>query len=124
LNIFSKIAEQRIRDAIEKGELEDLAGSGRPIRFEDETWIPEDLRAAYRVLKNAGCIPAEMELRKEVLSLGQLIQTLDDDRERMKKIRELNFKLMKLGEMRKRPVTLDKLPEYEEKIFRKITEKS
>jgi hypothetical protein len=123
LNIFSKIAEQRIRDAIEKGELENLAGSGKPLRFEDETWIPEDLRATYRVLKNAGCIPPELELRKEVLSLGALIQTLDDDRERTKKIRELNFKLMKLGEMRKRPLNFDRMPEYEEKIFRKITEK-
>jgi hypothetical protein len=122
LNIFSKIAEQRIREAIENGAFDDLEGSGKPIRLEDETWIPEDLRPVYRVLKNAGCIPPELELRKEVLSLGELIHTLDDDRERMKKIRELNFKLMKLGEMRKRPLNLDRLPEYEEKIVRKFTD--
>jgi hypothetical protein len=122
LNIFSKIAEQRIREAIENGAFDDLEGSGKPIRLEDETWIPEDLRPVYRVLKNAGCIPPELELRKEVLSLGELIHTLDDDRERMKKIRELNFKLMKLGEMRERPLNLDRLPEYEEKIFRKFTD--
>jgi hypothetical protein len=122
LNIFSKIAEQRIREAIENGAFDDLEGSGKPIRLEDETWIPEDLRPVYRVLKNAGCVPPELELRKEVLSLGELIHTLDDDRERMKKIRELNFKLMKLGEMRKRPLNLDRLPEYEEKIVRKFTD--
>jgi hypothetical protein len=122
LNIFSKIAEQRIREAIENGAFDNLEGNGKPVRLEDETWIPEDLRPVYRVLKNAGCIPPELELRKEVLSLGELIHTLDDDRERMKKIRELNFKLMKLGEMRKRPLPLDRLPEYEEKIFRKFTD--
>jgi hypothetical protein len=122
LNIFFKIAEQRIREAIENGAFDHLEGSGKPLRLEDETWIPEDLRPVYRVLKNAGCIPPELELRKEVLSLGELIHTLDDDRERMKKIRELNFKLLKLNEMRKRPLNLDRLPEYEEKIVRKFTD--
>ncbi len=124
MNIFSKIAEQRIKEAIEKGEFENLAGSGKPLCLEDETWIPEDLRPAYRVLKNAGCIPPELELQKEVLSLGALICTLDDDQERLKRIRELNFRLLKLNEMRKKPFILDLLPEYEEKIVRKLTDKS
>jgi len=122
MNVFSAIAEQRIREAIEKGEFENLEKSGRPLIFEDETWIPEDLRAAYRVLKNSGCIPPELEVRKEVLSLRELINTIDDDQERLRKIRELNFKLMKLGEMRRRPLHLDQLPEYEERIWRKLTE--
>ena len=122
MNIFSKIAEQRIREAIEKGEFDHLENSGRPVKLEDETWIPEDLRPAYRVLKNAGCIPPELELRKEVLSLRELIDTIDDDRERLRKIRELNFKLMKLGEMRRRPLNLEQFPEYEKKIYEKMTE--
>ena len=122
MDIFSKIAEQRIREAIENGEFEDLENAGRPIAFEDETWIPEDLRAAYRVLKNAGCIPHELQLRKEVLSLRDLINTIDDDSERLRKIRELNFKLIKLGEMRKSPLHIERFPEYEKKIFEKLTE--
>jgi hypothetical protein len=122
MNIFSKIAEQRIREAIENGEFAHLENMGRPINFEDETWIPEDLRPAYRVLKNSGCIPPELELRKEILSLRELINTLDDDKVRLRKIRELNFKLMKLGEMRKRPLNLDRYPEYENKICERMTE--
>jgi hypothetical protein len=122
MDIFSKIAEQRIREAIENGEFEDLKNTGRPIAFEDETWVPEDLRTAYRVLKNAGCIPHELQLRKEVLSLRDLIHTIDDDSERLRKIRELNFKLIKLGEMRKSPLNLERFPEYEKKIFEKLTE--
>jgi hypothetical protein len=122
MEIFSKIAEQRIRDAIERGDFDRLENSGKPLNLEDETWIPEDLRSAYRVLKNAGCIPPELELRKEVLNLRELIETIDDDKERLRKIRELNFKLMKLGEMRKRPLHLEQFPEYEEKICRKLTE--
>jgi hypothetical protein len=123
VEIFSKIAEQRILEAIERGEFDNLEGRGRPIRLDDETWIPEDLRPAYRILKNAGCIPPELELRKEVLSLRQLIGTIDDDKERLRRIRELNFKLLKLNEMRKRPFDLGQLPEYEEKISWKLIEK-
>ncbi|MEJ2695861.1 MAG: DUF1992 domain-containing protein [Candidatus Sulfobium sp.] len=121
MEIFLKIAEQRIREALEKGEFDNLRGKGQPIRFEDETWIPEDLRPAYRVLKNSGCIPPELELRREVLSLRDLIDTIDEDTERIRKIRELNFKLLKLNELRKKPLCLDKFPEYEEKIYRKAT---
>ncbi|MDA8105416.1 MAG: DUF1992 domain-containing protein [Nitrospiraceae bacterium] len=122
MEIFSKIAEQKIREAIERGDLDHLENSGRPLNLEDETWIPEDLRSAYRVLKNAGCIPPELELRKEVLNLRELLDTIADDKERLRKIRELNFKLMKLGEMRKRPLNLEQFPEYEEKICGKLTE--
>lgn len=122
MDAFSKIAEQRIREAIESGQFDELENAGRPITFEDETWIPQDLRAAYRVLKNSGCIPPELELRKETLGLRDLINTIDDDTERLRKIRELNFKLMKLGEMRKSPLNIERFPEYEKKIFDKLTE--
>jgi len=120
MNIFSRIAEQRIREAIESGEFDNLEGAGKPIAFEDETWIPEDLRPVYRVLRNSGCIPPELELRKEVLSLRELINTIDDDRERLKKIKALNFKLLKLNELRKRPLELENFPEYEKKINKKM----
>lgn len=122
MDIFLKIAEQRIKEAIEKGEFRELKNMGKPLTFEDETWVPEDLRVAYRVLKNSGCIPPELDLRKEVLSLRDLIGTIDDDKERLKKIRELNFKLMKLGELRKRPLNIEHFPEYEDKINDKLTE--
>ncbi|GAB4489637.1 MAG: DUF1992 domain-containing protein [Thermodesulfovibrionales bacterium] len=117
MDIFSSIAERRIRDGIERGEFENLSGSGRPLLFEDESWIPGDLRIAYRVLRNAGCIPPELELRKELLSLRDLMATLDDDEKRMKALRRFNHALLKLSEMRKRPFSLDHLSVYEERLF-------
>jgi hypothetical protein len=92
---------------------------GKPINFDDETWIPEDLRMVYRILKNAGCIPPELELRNEVINLSALIDTIDDDKERLKKIRELNFKILKLNIMRKKPFNLEEFPEYELKVIDK-----
>lgn len=119
MNAFSKIAEQRIREAIENGELDNLEGAGKPLDLHDETWVPEDLRMAYRILKNSGCIPPELELRKEIVNLRDLLNTIDDDKERLKRFRELNFKLMKLNETRKKPFHLSDFPEYEDKIYQK-----
>ena len=121
MDFFYKIAEQRIAAAIENGEFFNHEGEGKPIRFEDEFWIPDDLRIAYRFLKNAGCIPPELELRKEIVNMRALIHTLDDDKERLKKIRELNFKLLKLNLMRKTPFNLEDFPEYESHVISKIT---
>jgi hypothetical protein len=121
MDIFARIAERRIREAMENGEFENLEGMGKPITFEDETMIPEDLRMVYRILKNAGCIPPELELRNEVVNMSALINTIDDDKERLKKIREFNFKLLRLNIMRKRPFNLDEFPEYEFKVADKLT---
>lgn len=119
MDIFTRIAERRIIEAMENGEFDNLEGIGKPINFDDETWIPADLRMAYRILKNAGCIPPELELRNEVINLSALIDTIDDDKERLKKIRELNFKILKLNIMRKKPFNLEEFPEYELKVIDK-----
>jgi len=92
MDVFAKIAERRIIEAMENGEFDNLEGAGKPIHFEDETWVPEDLRVAYRILKNAGCIPPELEIRNEIITMSSLISTIDDDKERIKKLRELNYK--------------------------------
>ncbi|OGW36865.1 MAG: molecular chaperone DnaJ [Nitrospirae bacterium RBG_13_39_12] len=121
MDFFYKIAERRILEAIEKGEFDDIEGKGKPIVFEDETWIPEDLRLVYRFLKNAGCIPPEIELRNEVINTFALMNTIDDDKERLKKIKELNFKLLKLNLTRKTPLNFEDFSEYEGKIIDKLT---
>lgn len=120
MDIFGKIAEERIREAIEQGLFDDLSNKGKPLKLEDYTWIPEDLRLAYKILKNAGYIPPEIELRKEIIDLKELLMTIDDDKERIKKIRELNFKLLKFNIAKKRPFYLEDFPEYEEKIIKKF----
>lgn len=121
MEFFAKLAERRILEAIENGEFENLEGKGKPIIFEDETWIPEDLRMAYRFLKNAGCVPSELEMRNEVINMCSLMNTLDDDKERIKKIRELNFKLLKLNMTRKKPLNFEDFPEYEAKMVDKLS---
>jgi hypothetical protein len=121
MDFFSRIAERRIMEAIENGEFDNLEGRGKPIVLEDDTWIPEDLRMAYKFLKNAGCVPPELEARNEVINLCSLLNTVDDDKERLRKLRHLNFMLLKLNLTRTKPLTFEDFPEYEWKLVDKFT---
>ncbi len=120
MDIFGKIAEMKIVRAMEQGEFENLSGAGRPLVVEDETWVPEDLRAAYRILRNSGHIPPELELRNEILSLRTLMERLDDDHERLKKLREMNGKLMKLSMMREHKPLCTLFPGYGDRVCEKL----
>jgi len=67
------IAERKIVEALERGELANLPGEGRPLALEDDALVPEDLRAAYRILKNAGYVPPEVEAFTEIAQLENLV---------------------------------------------------
>jgi hypothetical protein len=79
LSLFDTLAEARIADAMAAGEFDDLPGAGRPLPPDDDLLIAPELRVAYRILKNAGFIPPELEARREIAELQALITTLDDD---------------------------------------------
>ena len=55
------IAERRIAEAVSQGEFDNLPGAGRPLDLDDDALVPEELRAAYRILKNAGIAPPEVK---------------------------------------------------------------
>jgi hypothetical protein len=66
------LAELKIAEAIAKGELDDLPGEGRPLALDDDALIPEELRLAYRILKNAGFVPPEAQTLNEIAELERL----------------------------------------------------
>jgi hypothetical protein len=67
---FDAIAEKRIRDAMDRGEFDDLPGAGRPLELNEDPLVPPEVRMAYRVLKNAGIVPAEILQRREIADRG------------------------------------------------------
>ena len=84
------IAERKIVEALERGELANLPGEGRPLALEDDALVPEDLRAAYRILKNAGYVPPEVEALTEIAQLENLIHREGgDSAERASAVRKL-----------------------------------
>jgi hypothetical protein len=73
LEIFAKLAEKRIREAIERGEMDDLPGRGEPLNLEDDSPLPPELRLAYKVLKNSGYTPPELDMRREICQVEDLL---------------------------------------------------
>ena len=95
MDFLTTIAEERIRKAQEEGVFDNLPGKGKPLQLEDDSRIPEDLRLAYKILKNANCLPPEMELRKEIFSLRQLLDAATDDDVRRDLRRQLNLLVLR-----------------------------
>ncbi len=99
---FDAIAERRIREAQERGEFNDLPGTGLPLPLDDDSLVPEDLRVAYRLLKNAGFVPPELAAHGEIRELEQLLQAAETNDERRRLLSRLNFLLTRTAAGRRR----------------------
>ncbi len=118
--IFDKIAEERIRQAMEHGEFDDLPGKGKPLEIEDDSHLPADLRMSYKILKNADCLPPELELRKEILSTQELLSGIQDTQEKYRQMQKLNYLIMKLNLSRSRSVALEHNQVYYDRVLAKV----
>ncbi len=105
MNPIDQIAEARIREAMERGELSGLPGEGRPLQLDDDSAIPEELRAAYRILKNAGFLPPELQLRKELREAEHLLQQLPENERSRARVR-LELLQLRLAANRRQPINL------------------
>lgn len=79
---FASIADEKIREAQAKGEFDDLPGKGKPLPPDELEGVPDELRVGYRLLKNAGALPPELQLRKEMVTLEDLLRCCRDEGER------------------------------------------
>lgn len=70
------LVERRIQAAIARGEFDGLPGAGRPLALDDDPLVPEELRVAYRLLKNAGCVPPELS---QIVNVNQLLGAVTGD---------------------------------------------
>ncbi|EXX85075.1 molecular chaperone DnaJ [Paenibacillus darwinianus] len=123
---FARIAEERIKEALARGELSHLPGKGKPLELEDLSHVPEDLRNGYRMLKNAGLVPEEVHLAKETVALEDLIRMSRNDGERgtlTKRLTEKQLRLRMLIEQRGISDTRAFM-QYEDRIRNKIEEES
>ena len=100
MDIFGKLAEERIKEAAERGDFADLPGRGKPLKLEDDSRVPEELRLAYKVLKNAGYTPPELEAQKELMQVEDLLANAPDEKTRYQALKRLNYLTMKLSHKR------------------------
>lgn len=120
---FEKIIEERIKIAQKKGDFDNLSGAGKPIIFENDCNVPEDLRLAYKMLKNADCIPPEIELKKEIIQTEELLACMEDTAEKYHTLKKLNFLIMKLNTIRNRSIVFDIPQKYMGQLTERIESK-
>lgn len=114
------IAERRIAQAIKDGTLKTDGWKNKPLPLDDDSFVPDDLKMAYKILKNSGYVPPEVETRKEIQRLEDLIAKSEDCHQRVKQMKKLNVLMMKLDAQRNRPSSIEHDDEYYRKIVEKI----
>lgn len=120
MNIFERIAENKILEAMEAGAFDNLPGKGKPLPLEDDSQVPPELRMAYKIMKMADCLPPELEVRKEIVRLQDLLEALPDEKAKLHHMRRLNFLVMKLNLMRKTSPLLEEHETYTPKIIDRL----
>ncbi len=91
MTLIEKLAEQKIKDSIEQGVLDDLPGRGQPLILDDDSAIPAELRAGYRILKNAGFVPQQIALRNDIRSVEELLLQAGSLSEKKKLVLKLSL---------------------------------
>ena len=114
---FHKIVEERIRSAQRKGDFDGLPGNGKPLDREDDSFVPEELRLAFKILKNADCVPPEIEMKREIHHIEELITQTEGTVEKYKLLKKLNFLIMKLNLTRNVSVSFEMPQRYEKKLI-------
>ena len=118
MSIFQSIAEERIQASIRNGDFESLSGAGKPLALDNDALVPEDLRMAYKMLKNAGYLPPEIIDEREMRSIVDMLETCQDEKIRFVQIKKLSLLITKISMRRNRPVALDEDSDY----YRKAVE--
>ena len=118
--LFQRLAEQRILEAQRRGEFDDLPGKGKPLELEDLSWVPDELRIGYRVLKNAHVLPPEAELLKDIHTLEDLLKHVEDEGQRRALAKSIQWKVIRLDLLKRRSITGVSIREYGRKLIQKF----
>ena len=121
LHFLANRAERRIQEAQKEGAFDHLPGEGRPLDLEDDSAVPQELRMAYKVLKNAGYLPPELADRKEINTILDLLEHCEDGAEKLRQMQKLDVILMRMKSRRSRSVAITENNPYYEKVVRRIT---
>ena len=121
MDSLTRIAEQKIAEAMKTKDFTSEKWKNKPLPLENDSNVPDDLKMAYKILKNSGYLPPEIEEKKEVQRLEELIATTEDEHERLKQMKKLNVLLMKIDTKRSTPANIAQQDDYYRKVVERIS---
>ena len=89
------------------------------MEYKEDRHIPEDLRLAYKILKNADCLPPEVAEKKEIRQMEDMLDSIPDEKEKYKLIKKINYKIMKLNMLGNKSPLLEEKQLYYKKLLQK-----
>lgn len=101
MHCLDALVDERIRAAQARGEFHNLPGAGRPLDLGDDALVPVELRLAYRILKNAGYLPLEVGVRREIGALTALVMNAVDGDDRIRALKRLELLRLRLATLRR-----------------------
>jgi hypothetical protein len=114
------LAEKKIAEAMARGEFDDLPGQGRPLDLDADPLVPEDIRVAYRILKNAGYVPPEVEALRSISALERLIDSTPEGEQRRSAMLKLELLRAQLERFRPGRAAAAVQPRYRTRIVSRL----
>jgi hypothetical protein len=81
--------EAKIQQAMAEGAFDNLPGKGKPLNIGKYMEVPEHLRTAYHVLRNAGYLPEEVRLKREMEEIKGKIKLCQSEKEKRSLLKDL-----------------------------------
>lgn len=120
MNILEELAERAIQEAQQRGEFEGLSGQGQPLPQESDPFMPETLRMAYKMLKNAGYVPEEIQAQREIRSLIECLEQETDESRKMRQIQKVQLFIAK-AKIRHGGLLQEENEKYFQKVVARVT---
>lgn len=121
MKLLDALVEQRIAAAAARGEFDDLPGAGAPQNLDDDLLVPEEVRVANRILKNAGFVPPAVEQLRALRHLQDELRAVGDDSARGRLHAKLLALDMALESLRGEPCVVPR--DYCRRIAERLSER-
>ncbi len=122
LSIIQTIAERKIQQAMAEGTMADLSHwRNKPLPAEDLPNVPPDMRMAYRLLKNAGYVPEEVALQKEIATIEQALVNCTEEKEKVRQLKRISCLKTRLECRTGRVLDLGEEGPYYERVIDRLS---
>jgi len=118
--IFEKIAEEKIKEWIEKQDFSKNKFYKKPVDNTEYFKVPETLRIAYHILKNANVLPKELQLKSEIIKLRDLLEEINDENEFLKKLRKFQSLIAEYNIISNKKFSIRNDEFYTKKLMKKL----